>query len=224
MNKNLPLDLSKTIETSAPAVGFEFSENQIARMRTVGEVTLALSILAGTITLTVLAPNIFLALDKLFGKKQHGSKKVTLEKRKQQLKRSFYYLRDQDYIEIKKENGFISVSPTKKGKRRMNKIAFRNLKINKPKKWSGSWWVVLADIPSKKFRHQAYYFQKKLKAMGLYPLQRTVWVHPFDPREEVESSAAHFRINPFITIMEVKRLDPNDEENLKNHFHKTITS
>lgn len=223
INKKQVGSIGKIIEESAPRPGFEFSENQIAYLRTVSHITLAVTMFAGFVALTTVAPNIFVALDKIFGKKQYGTKRDTLERRKQQLKRSFYYLRDQGYIDIQKRGDLIYISPTSKGQRHMNKIAFKNLRVKTPKKWEKTWWIVLADIPSKQFRHRAYYFQKKLKAIGLYPLQRTAWIHPFDLREEVEAVAVHYKLNPFITVMGVNRLDPSDEKDLRKYFSEILT-
>lgn len=213
-------DIKKEINSAAPRPGFELTEEQMERLRRVGEVALGITIVAGVAAVSVVAPNIFTALDKIFGKKEYGTRKDTLAKRREQLTKSFYYMRRQGYIKIEKRGELLIVQPTEKGQRRLAKLQFENLLVRRPRLWKGTWWLVLADIPSKPFRIAADMFQKKLKQMDFYPLQRTAWVHPFDPREEVESVAAHYRINPFVTTMEVKRLDESDEEALRDFFQK----
>lgn len=218
MMKNPKINLKKEITSAAPEAGFEFSEQQLKHLRTVGEIALAITLLAGIVAISTVAPNLFLALDKIFGKKQYGSRKHTLERREEQLTKSFYYMRRQHYITLEKRGNFVFASPTKKGLQRMQKIQFDTLQITRPKKWKEAWWIVLADIPTKQFRIAADMFQKKLKQMSFYPLQRTVWVHPFDPRPEVEAVAAHYRVSPFVTTMEVKHVDQSDEEILRVFF------
>ncbi len=214
------MNIKKTIKNAAPIAEFELSGQQMKYLRTAGEVALGITLLAGTITLAALAPNIFSALDKIFGKKQYVSRKNTLKRREEQLAKSFYYLRRQGYIKLKQTGNLLFVSPTKKGLKRMQKIHFNTLQIPKPKKWKKTWWIVLADIPTKQFRIAANMFQKKLKQMKFYPLQRTVWIHPFDPRDEVEAVAMHYRLNPFVTTMEVSHIDQSDRETLENFFQK----
>lgn len=213
-------DIRHEIKNAAPKAGFELSEEQKDRLKTVAAAALVVIAAAGVVALSAVAPNIFVALDKIFGKKQYGSRKDTLTRRQEQLAKSFYYMRRQGYISIEKKGGYLMVHPTEKALKRLAVLRFDNLLIPKPKTWNGTWWVVLADIPSKLYRGAANMFQKKLRQMHFYPLQRTVWIHPFDPRNEVEDVAAHYRISAFVTIMEVKRLDDSDRELLEKFFQK----
>jgi len=211
------LGINNKIKKAAPKAGFELSDRQMKYLKTTGEVALAIAILGGAMALSALAPNIFIALDKIFGKKQFGTRKNTLEKREKQLAKRFYYMRRQGYVKIEQHGALLLVSPTKKGVRRLFKVKFKNLQIKRPRKWKKTWWLILADIPQE-FRVAADYFQKKLKQMSFYPLQRTSWIHPFDPREEVEAVAAHYKVSPFITIMEIKRVEQSDSDLLEDFF------
>ena len=59
-----------------------------------------------------------------------------------------------------------------------------SLKIKKPKKWDKKWRVVVFDIVElKKIRREA--FRGKLKELGFRPLQKSVWVHPFNCKDEI---------------------------------------
>ena len=59
------------------------------------------------------------------------------------------------------------------------------LKINRPKKWDGKYRIIIFDIAQlKKFYREA--LRGKLKELGFYPLQKSVWIHPFDCRDEIE--------------------------------------
>jgi DNA-binding transcriptional regulator PaaX len=97
-------------------------------------------------------------------------------------------------------------------------MSFDHLSITRPKVWNRHWWVVLADIPSKDFRVQADMFRKKLKNMEFYPLQRTVWIHPFDPRDEIDFVSVHYGIERFVTVLEATTLHADDRERLEKYF------
>lgn len=51
--------------------------------------------------------------------------------------------------------------------------------IEKPKRWDGKWRVVIFDIPEKK-RGVRVWISKLFAKAGLYRLQDSVWVYPYD--------------------------------------------
>ena len=99
------------------------------------------------------------------------------------------------------------------------RISFRGLKLKKERKWSGTWWIVLADIPVE-FRSQINLFRKKIKSLGMRTLQRSVWIYPYDPSDEIAFLAKYYGLERFITTIEVKTLEAEDEQNFKHHFKK----
>src|SRR3989338_1327196 len=141
------LEIKKEIREAAQKAGFELSEDQKDRLKTVGAVALLVTAAAGAIALSAVAPNIFVALDKIFGKKQYGSRKDTLARRQEQLAKSFYYMRRQGYINIEKKGGFLIVHPTEKGLKRLGRLSFDTLTVPRPRSWQGTWWLGLADGP-----------------------------------------------------------------------------
>lgn len=54
--------------------------------------------------------------------------------------------------------------------------------------------------------------------MGFFPLQRTLWFYPYDPRSEVEFIITYYGIERFVTVMEIYRLDKDDESKMLSHF------
>lgn len=54
----------------------------------------------------------------------------------------------------------------------------------KVSEWDGIWRVVAYDIPEK-YKLQRNYFRKKLKAVGFRQLQHSMWVVPYECREEI---------------------------------------
>ncbi len=98
---------------------------------------------------------------------------------------SFYRLRKKGLIEVKREGAQIYISLTERGKKEAGMLQIDALKINRPKKWDHKWRLVIFDIVQlKKFYREA--FRGKLKQLGFYPLQKSVWICPFDCQPEIE--------------------------------------
>jgi hypothetical protein len=98
---------------------------------------------------------------------------------------TFYYLRKHGFIEIAQRGHQIYISLTKEGKKKAGLFQIDSLKIKRPKKWNGKWRIVIFDISQlKKIYREA--LRGKLKELGFYPLQKSVWVHPFDCQAEIE--------------------------------------
>jgi predicted transcriptional regulator len=215
MNKTTAISLSKTIKQNLPDQAFIFSQADLEKLKTLSSIALAIIATAGIVAAAVIAPNIFIAAKsvskfrKLFRKQNRPAKNII---------NTFYYLKKHGLIRLTKQGSDFLVEITEKGKKKLQKMNFEKLRIPKPENWDNSWWIVLADIPSKDFRHQADYLRQKVKDMGFYLLQRTVWVYPFDPRAEVSFVAAYYGVERFITIIKTAWIDQQDEAVLKQHF------
>ncbi len=98
---------------------------------------------------------------------------------------AFYRLRKEGCLIMEKKNHQIYISLTEKGKKKAGWLQIDSLKIKRPKKWDGKWRLVIFDISQiKKLYREA--FRGKLKELGFYPLQKSVWIYPFDCRAEIE--------------------------------------
>ena len=74
---------------------------------------------------------------------------------------------------------------TEKGKKEAGWLQINDLKIKRPKEWDKKWRIVIFDISQlKKIQREA--FRGKLKEIGFQPLQKSVWIHPFDCRDEID--------------------------------------
>lgn len=195
------------------------TEEQIEKLKTTGSVALAILGLAGTITLSAVAPNMFVALNKIFGK-NYPNRKLNKKEKEERLMRAFYYLKKHNYIIMKPAARDFKIFLSKLGKRRLAEINFHTLTITKQKKWDGQWWQVAADIPTKKYKWAADALRQKLKDMNFFSLQRTLWFYPYDPRKEIEFIINRFHIGQFVTVMEVSRLDFDDERKMRNFFEE----
>ncbi len=98
---------------------------------------------------------------------------------------AFYNLKRRGYIDIKSRNHQIYISLTKEGRKKAGRFQIDSLEINKPKKWDRKWRIVIFDIAQLK-NLQRNAFRGKLKELGFFPLQKSVWIHPYPCKDEIE--------------------------------------
>ena len=114
---------------------------------------------------------------------EHSQKLQKYKKKK--IVNTFYRLRKEGVIHIEERNHQIFISLTPEGERKAGMFQLNKLGITRSKRWDGTWWVLLFDIPHKKrFIREA--LRGKLRELGFVQLQKSVWVHAFPCRAEVE--------------------------------------
>ncbi len=162
---------------------------------TATKVVFATIALAGIITVIAIAPNVF----QVFGR-QKRSKRYS----DKQLKNAFYNLKKQKLIDvIQEKDDKIKIRLTNKGKERLKEFSIDTLTIPQPKKWDKKWRMVIFDIPNK-FVKAREALRKKLKELGFYQLQKSVWAYPYLCQDEILFIAEIFKIQSFINILTVE--------------------
>ncbi len=125
-------------------------------------------------------------------------------------------LKKQKYVSIKeKPNGETMVTITKNGMRRALVYQLDSMKLEKPKRWDKKWRVVIFDIPErhKKLRNA---FRVRLRQMGLYALQKSVYVSPYPCFSEIEFLRELYGVAFDAQYMVVEKLENDDR--LLRHF------
>ena len=135
---------------------------------------------AGCICFAATSPYFFINLLKAF-KKWRKSKKYNRRK----VYDAFYLLRKKGAIKIERKDHQVYISLTEEGKKLAGWLQIDALKIKRPKKWDGKWRIIIFDISELKRLYRDA-FRGKLKELGFYPLQKSVWICPFDCRDEIE--------------------------------------
>jgi len=138
----------------------------------------------------------------------------TFEKRR--LKETVRRLHKQKLVKVVERNGQLLVELTEKGKIKALSYKIDEMTIKKPAKWDGLWRVVIFDIPEKK-RLARDVLRNKLRLLGFYKLQKSVFVHPFPCRDEIDFIKEVLRIGPYLTFLEAKFID--NESALRSHFN-----
>ncbi len=168
----------------------------------------------GTITCGAAAvPGILKILEELdLGKEKTGYNKKKISDAIGNLKR-------QKLVEIiKDDDDKVSVRLTNKGRSRAREFSIDTIFIKPPKKWDGKWRILMFDIPTKpKVYNQAREaLRKKIKDLGFYQMQKSVWAYPYDFEDELLFIAEAFEIRKYIEILTVEKL--LHEQNLKRLF------
>lgn len=117
---------------------------------------------------------------------------------------------------------FVNTSDSKKfrlteeGKKYLRKLEGNEYKLEKPKKWDGQFRIVTFDIKEgrKKVREQ---LRDILRQIGFYPLQKSVWVYPYDCEELVTMLKADFKIGRDILYVIAARIEY--DKPLRTHFN-----
>jgi len=100
------------------------------------------------------------------------------------LSNTFYRLRKEGCIEIKRRGPHVYLGLTEKGRKIAGWLQIDSLELKKPKKWDGKWRIVIFDIAQLKTLMRNA-FREKLRELGFYPLQKSVWVCPYKCQDEV---------------------------------------
>ncbi len=130
---------------------------------------------------------------------------------------SFYYLRKKGLLKMEYRGKQLYVSLSDEGKLLAKKYSIDELKIKKPKHWDKKWRILIFDI-EERYRSKREMLRGKLKELGLYQLQKSVWVCPYQFQEEVEILRNFFGFNgeemTMIIASEIEK-----ERELKNFFN-----
>ena len=104
----------------------------------------------------------------------------------------------------------------KKGKKRATREQLAELKLPHPQVWDKKWRLLIFDIPEKS-RVARDVLRCKLKDLGMYNFQRSVFAYPYDCREELEFVTDCYRLSDLTTYAEVGYIDIDRE--LRSYFH-----
>lgn len=127
--------------------------------------------------------------------------------------REFKYEKLIDWKEM--TDGSVSIILTKNGKKWALRFDMDKMKIKKPLKWDGKWRIVFFDIPEKT-RNARDAFRSKLRELGFYELQKSVFVFPFPCKNEIDFVVEFFEVRNCVRYAEV--INFTNEEELKIHF------
>lgn len=124
----------------------------------------------------------------------------------QELRKNIRNLYKSHLIETKENSdGSYTYVLTNKGKLKALTFNFANMKIQAGD-WDNKWRAVFFDIPEK-FRKGRDALRQKLKELGFYELQKSVFVFPYECKDEVDFLIEFFNIRPFVRFAVLNPID-----------------
>lgn len=163
---------------------------------------------AGAVGLMFAFPGAAPAIGKLFfGKKEYP---------RWQTKHIISRLAKRKLVAIENnKDGSVTVKITKEGLSRAFTYQLESMQLIKTKRWDKKWRVVIFDIPEKHKRVRDV-FRMRLRQLGLYYLQESVYVSPYPCFNEVEFLRELYGIPVKVRYLLVDKIEDDDE--LKSHF------
>lgn len=172
----------------------------------------------GFITTSLVAPNAAQIFDKPLGK---FLSELDERSRERELRRVMYYMKREGLIKYKTDEYEHGIQLTKQGSKRLKNSTFANLSISAPSKWDGRWRLVFFDIPVQD-NSRRHSLTSKLRRLGFQQLQRSIWIHPFPCRAEIEMVGEVLGVRKYLTYVEITEIDA--EKQLKIRFTKSFKS
>jgi len=135
---------------------------------------------------------------------------------RRQLQRSLKLLYESQLIRaVECRDGVTELVLSKKERRVALRYNLEKLKIKEPSQWDKKWRIVMFDVPErlKKLRRTLHFHLRELQ---FYQYQKSVFVHPFECRREIEFVLEFYGAKKYVRFVEATHLD--NELHLKSHF------
>ncbi|MBI2635508.1 MAG: CRISPR-associated endonuclease Cas2 [Parcubacteria group bacterium] len=118
-------------------------------------------------------------------------------------------LNNKRLVRLTEKGDKLFIEITDSGKRLVKNFDYDNLELPKLKEWDKKWRLVVFDIPNKKKKERRA-FSRKLKDIGFYPLQESVFIYPYDCRDEMDFICEFLSIGRYINYCIVESLDKRE--------------
>lgn len=197
-----PLKLATGAVTSAKR--FLESDTPAA---TATKLLLALAVLAPIMCVGAMAPNVLQLLKPYAKKRSYSGREASY---------ALQVLDRSKYLSIRRlQNGNAELRITKKGMRQARKLCLETIKLPALPVWDGKWHLLFYDIPVK-FNAARMAFRDMADDLGMFPLQKSVWIYPYACEAEILFVADFFGVAEYINFAVADALF--DEEVLLKFF------
>lgn len=133
----------------------------------------------------------------------------------QKVRASIYYLRRNEYMKIKRigEKKF-KFELTKKGKKLLAQYNYSDFQLKPKRPWDSKWRMFVFDVPEKN-RTARDILRDKLKKLGFFRFQKSVWIYPFECEEEMRYICEFLYVQPY-TLMFTGKI--HNDKLLRKYF------
>ncbi|MEK7174896.1 MAG: CRISPR-associated endonuclease Cas2 [Patescibacteria group bacterium] len=123
------------------------------------------------------------------------------------LRRAIKLLYRSRLVEVREnENGSMTVVLTENGKRKALTYNMDTLTVKRPEKWDGRWRLVMFDIPNKRKKEREV-LRSLLKQLGFIKYQESVFIIPYECKNEVDYVVEFFNLRPYVRLLEATSFD-----------------
>ncbi|MFH1956224.1 MAG: hypothetical protein ABIJ28_01060 [Patescibacteria group bacterium] len=143
---------------------------------------------------------------------------VKTSRERYKMNRILQNLEKQKLIDIYGKGDDIVMEITEKGKKRILKYKFDEIVIARPKKWDGYWRMIIFDIPER-YKKGRDALTRKFKEMEIYPLQKSVFICPFECGDEINFVSEFFDVRKFVHYFVIKEIDEKDGDFLRGYYN-----
>lgn len=126
-------------------------------------------------------------------------------------------LNNKKLIELVEKGNDMYLKITVAGKDFLRRFDYDDLELLKSNKWDGKWRLIIFDIPEKK-KKERLALSKKLKDLGVYPLQKSVFIYPYDCSDEIDFICEFLSINHYVNYCVIESLGKK-EGDLRRFFN-----
>ncbi len=151
------------------------------------------------------------------GKNAKETRAGWLEFSGKRLKETVIRLKKRGLIDCRDIGGEKIFVLTEKGNKKIQRYIIDEMDIEIPKKWDGIWRIVIFDIPESR-RRARQIFAQKLKNLGFHQMQRSVFVHPFECRDEIDFMKEALEIGDYTTCIAAASI--SGDEKIKEFYVK----
>lgn len=178
------------------------------------------ALLGGALILSPMGGKFVIALAQYYLKKwwDEGGPYIPPENDPAQVRQSIYKLKRNDYINWKynKSKNIVTLDLTPKGRKLFEHIKFADVSILPPRDWDRQWRFLLFDIPEKS-RNLRNTLRDKVKSMGFFQFQKSVWIYPLECENEIRYICEFLGATAF-TMMFTAKIE--NDKILRRYFVK----
>jgi DNA-binding transcriptional regulator PaaX len=113
------------------------------------------------------------------------------------------------------EDGSISMVLTQAGREVALRYKLDEMQIAAPKQWDKRWRIIIFDIPEKQ-KQLRDALRLRLRQLGFIQLQKSVSVHPYECRNEIDFIIEFYNARRYVRYIEANHID--NELHLKRKF------
>lgn len=151
----------------------------------------------GVLTVAIMAPGALPALRPFLKKGKFD---------RSDFNRTLARLYKNHLISTREQDGQLTIMLEQEGKKKAIRYSIDDITVKKPEKWDGKWRLVIFDIPEEK-RLARSVLQRKLKELGFWQLQKSVYMHPYPCEDEIEFIRSVYNVRQYVNILLVEKIE-----------------